>query len=183
MGKESSRERVWAAIRKHKTGFTTELLTKECGVEADTLKTYLRGLKNAGFIEVCGQNDVDLPYVKTQFKRNVYRLLKDVGVDAPRVTREGRILEADLTQDIWRAMKILKQFSIEELTASTPRQISPLTVETYCRLLTCAKYLRREGKRYRLILYTGAKAPKIKRVKSVYDPNTKKIVWTSEGEE
>lgn len=121
MGKESKRQLIWQEIRKQRD-FTLNRLSSACKIHRDTIETYVTGLRKAGFVELIEKTAINKPYVVTTFTENRYRLAKDVGIDAPRVTRDGKILSADINQDLWRAMKILKEFSITDLIASTTQK-------------------------------------------------------------
>ena len=181
MRKESKRQLIWQEIRKQRD-FTLNSLSS-CKIHRDTIETYVTGLRKAGFVELIEKTAINKPYVVTTFTENRYRLAKDVGIDAPRVTRDGKILSADINQDLWRAMKILKEFSITDLIASTTQKTTVENVKTYCLFLAKAKYLKRNGLRYVFVKNTGAKAPQIQRIKAVFDPNLKKVVYQSGGEE
>lgn len=182
MGKESRRQKIWEEIRKQRE-FTLDSLTTGSRTDRGTIRTYVVGLEKAGFIRVFDRKETDKPFVTTQFKTNCYVLEKDVGIDAPRVTRDGKILSADINQDLWRAMKILKEFSVTDLIASTTQKTTVDNVKTYCLFLTRAKYLKRNGSRFVFVKSTGAKAPRILRIKAVFDPNLNKVVYQSGGEE
>ncbi len=182
MRKESKRQLIWQEIRKQKD-FTLDSLASGTRIERETIRTYVVGLEKAGFVRIFDQKETDKPYVTTQFKTNCYVLEKDVGIDAPRVTRDGKILPSDINQDLWRAMKILKEFSITDLIASTTQKTTVENVKTYCLFLTRAKYLKRNGSRFVFVKSTGVKAPQILRIKAVFDPNLKQIVYQSGGEE
>lgn len=80
-------------------------------------------------------------------------------------------------------MKILKEFSATDLIASTTQKTTRNNVDTYCQMLCRAKYLKRNGSRFVFVKSTGAKAPQILRIKAVFDPNLKQIVYQSGGEE
>lgn len=181
MGKESKRQLIWQEIRKQQE-FTLNSLSSGCKIHRDTIETYVIGLRKAGFVELIEKTAINKSYVITTFTENHYRLAKDIGIDAPRVTRSGKILSADINQDLWRAMKILKEFSITDLIASTTQKTTVENVKTYCLFLTRAKYLKHNGQRYVFIKNTGAKAPQIQRIKAVFDPNLKQIVYQSGGE-
>lgn len=181
MGKESKRQLIWQEIRKQ-LEFTLNSLSS-CKIHRDTIETYVTGLRKAGFVDLVEKTAINKPYVVTTFTENRYRLAKDIGIDAPRVTRDGKILPSDINQDLWRAMKILKEFSVTDLIASTTQKTTVENVKTYCLFLARAKYLKRNGSRYAFIKNTGAKAPQIQRIKAVFDPNLKQIVYQSGGEE
>ncbi len=182
MGKESRRRQIWEEIRKQRE-FTLNSLSLGCQIHRDTIETYVIGLRKAGFVELVEKKAISKPFVTTTFTENHYRLAKDVGIDAPRVTRDGKILSAGINQDLWRAMKILKEFSVTDLIASTTQKTTVDNVKTYCLFLTRAKYLKRNGSRFVFVKSTGAKAPRILRIKAVFDPNLNKVVYQSGGEE
>lgn len=178
MGKESKRQLIWQEIRKQKE-FTLDSLASGTCIERGTIRTYVVGLERAGFVEVF----TTTANAKTQFRTNCYVLKKDVGIDAPRVTCEGKILPPDIKQDLWRTMKILKEFSISDLLAMSQRPTTFGNVQQYCIFLNHAKYLRRKGNRFVFVKSTGPKAPQILRIKAVFDPNLKQIVYQSGGDE
>lgn len=182
MGKESKRQQIWAEIRKQRE-FTLNSLSSGCKIHRDTIETYVTGLRKAGFVELVEKMAINKPYVVTTFTENRYKLAKDVGIDAPRLTRDGKILSADINQDLWRSMKILKEFSATDLIASTTQKTTRNNVDTYCQMLCRAKYLKRNGTRFVFVKNTGAKAPQILRIKAVFDPNLSKVVYQSGGEE
>ena len=178
MGKESKRQQIWAEIRKQRE-FTLDSLANGSRIDRGTVRTYVVGLEKAGFVAVFTTTANE----KTQFRTNCYVLKKDVGIDAPRVTCEGKILPPDIKQDLWRTMKILKEFSISDLLATSQRPTTFGNVQQYCIFLNHAKYLRRKGTRFVFVKNTGAKAPQILRIKAVFDPNLNKVVYQSGGEE
>ena len=86
---------------------------------------------------------------------------------------------------MWRAMKVLRTFSVQDLVvhASLPDDAIALSAAAvYCQWLARGKYLismTRSGNdvvRYRFVYDSGAKAPQILRVKQLYDCNLGKVV-------
>jgi hypothetical protein len=181
-------EAIWSAIRGLHTFTMPELCSRlvkmECGgINEYTVKSYLQRLKHGGFIETedIGKRLPYLPGVRYQ-----YTLIKNVGVEAPRLTKKGEASKSGATtENLWRSIRILKSFSYRELAhaASTPDISIPVaTAACYARTLAGAGYL---GKipgglvRYKLLpsMNTGPKPPRVQSARRLYDPNLKKVVW------
>lgn len=193
-GGRGNRQVIWEAIRKQRNEFSRISIERETKIDVATVKTYLNGLEKAGFIEQTGGGVS--PGARNV--RLIYRMLKDVGVEAPKVSRDGNVLPPSLNESLWRTMRILDRFSWSELAmhaATAGRTISAENAKTYCRFLALAGYLivveaghgaigskKPKQTKYRLnpSKYTGPRPPMIQRTKSVYDPNVGKIVYTSE---
>jgi hypothetical protein len=89
-------------------------------------------------------------------------------------------------------MRILSEFTILDLAVNSSTEehnVSANDAKEYCRFMCNAGYLAmpRPGKSgqpavYRFLptRYPGPKPPQIQRVKQVYDPNSRKVVWTQE---
>lgn len=190
-GGRGPRQRIWEVIRKHPADFTAFVIEKAAIIDASTIRTYVQALERAGFVEQAGER-----LKPTDRKR--YRLTRDVGIEAPRLDRKGNALRATGTENMWRTMRIMGDFTPAELairasTAAT--QVTETTAKSYVGLLAAAGYLgvvehghsyiRGVGAkqtRYRLLAskYSGPRPPMIQRTRSVYDPNLGKIVWQEE---
>lgn len=179
-GKLTPRERIWQALRALRRGFSrgdlvVYLRRNGPRVEESTIQTYLDGLCAAGFI---GREHVFATGA-------LYQLMRDAGVEAPRVTRNGKpVTQGAGTQNLWTSMRAQKAFDYRELIGTAAVAIAPASAKSYCRMLERAGYLvaDRAGKggiptRYRLVRNTGPLAPMIQRVKHVYDPNLGEVVW------
>lgn len=171
---------IWDAIREQRT-FTLRSVRMETRLGRDTVRNYLDRLEKAGFIEVSRPDDTS-----SGTPANIYELIKDCGIDAPRLAKDGS--EIFLGRDhLWLAMRILKDFSPKELAinASTEEcQISFNSAKEYCIFLARAGYLHRhKNGRYFFLRakYTGPKAPMIQKVKRVFDPNINQVVWSGQG--
>jgi hypothetical protein len=193
-GALTPRDRIWAAIRMfgrdHVFSVAELLLLSE--QRADTVLTYLRGLERAGFVRP-GAPQGTPPALKRRREFRHFALVRDVGVDAPRVNGEGRPVEQGSGREqMWRAMKALRTFDYRELAAaaSTERhQVSPDEAQTYCRFLRLGGYLLREShakygtngtaERLRFIRSrnTGPRAPLVTAEKCVMDGNSGAIVY------
>jgi hypothetical protein len=177
-GKLPGRRGVWAAVRELRTFTRAELRMRIPHVNARTANEYLESLVNGGFVSTgpmiegssrgCG-------------KVRSYTLTRDIGVDAPRLRRDGTALSTTAQQRMWLAMKILGPFTAAILAdaASTPEGVVPLvTAESYIRHLACAGYLSSlKSGGYYLVNDTGGHAPKVERTKVVFDPNLNRIMW------
>jgi hypothetical protein len=177
-GKLPGRRGVWAAVRELRTFTSAELRMRIPHINALTVNGYLESLVKGGFVTAgpmiegpsrgCG-------------KVRSYTLTRDIGVDAPRLRRDGTELPSTAQQKMWLAMKIFKAFSAADLAgcASTSGEDVPVvTAESYIRHLSGAGYLSSLGSGvYRLVNNTGGHAPMVQRTKVVFDPNLNRIMW------
>lgn len=190
-GGKTSRQILWEAIRARKV-FTLAQLHDDSDKEVriPTALAYVQGLCAAGYVE-----QIDGGKEATGvWKSSTFQLKKDVGVDHPRITREGKSnTQGRGKENMWIAMKVLGDFTVHELVfnASTEQQSVKLTTANeYVANLVKAGYLRvtqRHGPgrpaRYRLLASrnTGPQPPSVQRNKAIYDGNLDKVVWPPEG--
>ncbi|MFZ6687538.1 hypothetical protein ACO0K0_07310 [Undibacterium sp. SXout11W] len=193
-GGKSPRQKVWAQIRKQHDRFTQAQIVERGKVSEDAVKDYVKVLLKAGFIAV-----IDSEPVGTMCKRNVYALIKDNGVEAPRITKKGEVvIQGSVNEAMWGTLRrVLKgqNFDYRELAAfaSTNSQtVAEETAKTYVLMLTNAGYLEcvtapvlgrraRPGRyRFKPNMDTGPRAPMIQRTKQVYDPNKNRVMWVEE---
>jgi len=180
---EEKREAVWAVIRQMRQ-FCVRDLYMEVRLGKETIRDYVAGLTAAGYLEKIREAHLSQPAL--------YRLVKDCGPEAPRVRKDGTPVTMGLGRELmWRTMRILKEFSPQELaiTASIEGcEIAVGTAKDYIHHLARAGYLAVSQPagpgtqaRYRFLpsRYTGPKPPQVQRVKTVYDPNLGKVVWSS----
>jgi len=185
--KPTGRQAIWQAIRAHRHGFTVADLARETDIHRDTIKTYVQSLEKGG-------------YLVPQFSIPPdWRLERDVGVEAPRVTRDGKPVTQGLAREqMWRTMKILSaDFSWRDLAIAASTEAVPVAekdAKDYCGNLALAGYLLivTKGKggskassiatRYRFnrAKNTGPKPPMVQRMQTVFDPNLGQIVWHPE---
>ncbi len=201
-GKLTPRDRIWAAIRAlgkqaPLSGFTRaeiadyivdhapkEATTRR--LEEKTIETYVQGLVNAGHLEILQ------PYER--YRATTYKLARDVGVEAPRVNKDGSpVTGGNKREAMWRSMKILKTFDRRELGNASSTETSVVSdedVQCYIHYLAKAGYLQvvqkstpRRQARYRFnpAKNTGPLSPQIQRAKHVYDPNLGQVVWHPEA--
>jgi hypothetical protein len=186
-----SRDAIWATIRELVT-FTVRDIWLHTRLSKSTIQDYLQGLARAGYLTITGTRPADFGS-----KATIYTLTRDVGIDAPRVRRDGSLVTQGLGRELmWRTMRILGEFSARDLAVTASTEDCPVAekeAKDYSHFLHKAGYLAlvRAGKgtgnggilnRYRFIKarFSGPKPPMIQRVKAVYDPNLEKVVWSSQ---
>lgn len=183
------RDVVWSAIRKLRrcTVLDLEHATR---IDEQTIRSYVQGLKAAGYLTVSEPARKDHKYGVLNSSSEVLTLARDVGVEAPRVTRAGKpVTQGAGTESMWRAMRMVKSFSTRELVTLASSGGMSVTLDTakrYVAHLHKARYLRIVqksapgiGARYALIPArdTGPRPPQVQRVHHVWDANEARIVW------
>ena len=175
------RERVWKFIRGRREVFTVRTVGREAKVNHDIARTYLNSLASAGHISIKYQPDGEARGI-------IYKFYKGP-VTAPRVRKDGSpVTQGSGQENMWRSMKMLNAFSTSELAVASSSDdvaVSEGTAKSYITMLVKAGYLRKvsEGPSRWVLLTskrTGPLAPMVQRVKHVYDPNLKKVVWPFE---
>ena len=169
----SGQDGVWAYIREHQI-FSVRGVADATGIPRRTVDGYIKRLLAGGYVEGYGDTQ--------------HRLVRDVGVHAPRVNPQGQpVTQGSGTQNMWRSMRMLKQFSPIDIQAHSSTDLVEVSLDTakkYCSALLAAKYLRVVKKAvpgksqavYQLIQDTGPKPPRIQRVKRVFDQNLGKVM-------
>ncbi len=179
-------EAIWQHILNHKgKTFSVHDIEIHTNVDKETVRDHIKRFMRGGYIEQVENNLI---------KNNIYRLCNPVKI-APRLNRKGAESTQGLGREqMWRTMKMLGIFSKHDLAvhaSTTSIQVKVTTAEDYIKFLNRAGYLvqikKSKGKcpaEYRFLTSknTGYKAPMIQRVKNVYDPNLKKVVWTNDKE-
>ncbi|WP_229455107.1 hypothetical protein [Massilia sp. KIM] len=193
VGGKGSRQRAWEEMRRHAGPFTCFQIARKAKVDDETLFTYLNSLERAGIVQ-CER--VEGKAIQRHAK---WTIVRDNGVEAPRVTRDGKPVTQGLgTEAMWRSMRIIGEFNTTELAAHAETsgvRVTQETAKSYISALFNAGYLLRVAEsrsrgfgrgqvqaRYRLApgKYTGPRPPMIQRTKQVYDPNLCKVVWKEE---
>jgi hypothetical protein len=180
------RQAIWESIRavaRDRREFVINDIARG-NVKRGTVADYLRALKAAGIVAVAFQ-----PVKPGQAVR--YRLERNPGAEAPRVRADGSEVTQGLANEaLWRTMKTIGPFTIAYLTlmASTKQvPIQPETTKSYCRFMMAAGYLReskaekpRDTPKFHFVKSRdpGPKPPQIQKVKRVWDPNSKQVVWS-----
>ncbi|MDA8230376.1 MAG: hypothetical protein M0006_03465 [Magnetospirillum sp.] len=182
-GKPQGRQAIWEEIRRQRDGFAVASIADATDIHPTTIRSYLTGLEAAGYIR------------RAVGGAPSWTLSRDIGVEAPRVTKDGKpVIQGSAREQMWRTMRMLsgdwswRDLAIAASTEEAP--VNPGDAADYCVNLCRAGYLHlvTPGKgtgnagipaRYRFVRskYTGPKPPMVQRVKSVYDPNLRRVVW------
>lgn len=195
-GGKSQRQRVWEVIRSlagmHDGTFTAADLSCISKVETDPVREYLKGLAAAGYVRIINP---DASRAGGRSVQNVFELMRDNGVEAPRVRRDGSpVTMGRGTEALWAAMTVLDTFN--HWLVADIAQTKASTAAVYCQALGRARYLevvslgKGKGKGGVATVWTVAlahrqkpRAPMITRLKAVYDPNIHEIVWAEGADE
>ena len=189
-GALTPRDRIWAAIRSfgrdHWFSVAEVMVLSE--QRADTTLSYLDGLTKAGYVGDVGTERRPVCRPRREFR--FFELVRDVGVEAPRITADGKpVTQGVGREQLWRAMRVLRSFDCRELAAAALTEAHHVSIEeakTYVKFLARAGYVQieckasaRRAQRYRFIRAcdTGPRAPLVTRDKSVMDGNTGAIVY------
>ncbi len=186
-GGKSPRQQIWEKIRELKR-FDLPSLVKELPgtIARDTTRTYVKSLVNGEFLTA----------ILTDKAFNDYQLVKDNGVEAPRIRKDGsEVTQGRETENLWRTLRTIRYpVNYRELAGLARTEqigISPEFARDYLVNLHKAGYLSHsevkpfKGRsKYLLIpaMNTGPRPPMIQRIKQVYDPNLGQVVWTNQQE-
>ncbi len=189
-GGKGPRQRIWEAIRAQGDSEWTRIqIALAAEVEAATVSTYLQALVKAEIVAETCRAAVNKMAVEI-----AYRLIRDEGLEAPRLRRDGSRVTQGLAQEqMWRTLRLLTgDTNARELAAHASTEAVPVpesTAHAYLRALDGAGYLvvTRQGKgtgrggipsRYRLkpARNTGPRPPMVCKLHVVYDPNEDRVV-------
>jgi len=196
------RQIIWSAMRKLRE-FTVRDLEDATRLNDGTIRTYIRCLVHAGHLAKLGREEPEMHLTTraNQLASMRYRLVRDVGVDAPRVSRTGEpVTQGNAREQMWRTMRIIKNFNYVDLAISASTDeiaVNHEDARDYVKYLKAAGYLfetsphgkgpseRRKLARYSLApsKYTGPRPPQVRKNKEVYDPNLGRVVWRKGGDE
>lgn len=195
-GGKSPRQRIWEAMRKLRESFDGDVICRSAKVSEAMVRDYVRCLLAGGFVEVIGSERVN-----ALCTRRTYKLVRDVGVEAPRLTKTGEeVLQGSANEAMWGTLRRMfkahaadyRELAAFASTSTTP--ISEGTAKAYMLTLAAAGYLectvpaalgrKPVPGRYRLRpgMDSGRRSPMIQRTKSVFDPNWNKVVWAESAE-
>ncbi len=180
--KPQGRDGIWTCVRALKGDFTVNDIVDQTGIPVATVRDYLKALAAAQILEIVStkRNNPNSAYI--------FRLIKNPGSETPRIRDDGTNVTQGLgVEAMWRTIKVLSSFTAEELalTASTDgTAIKKNTAMDYLKHMMRAGYVRRHAGRYSFVKSKdpGPLAPQIQRVKQVFDPNSKKVVWPKHGD-
>lgn len=178
---KSNRQRMWEAMRSHAEGFTGYQIARRSKVNDATVRSYIQSLEKAGFLERTAGAD--------HFLEQTLRLIKDIGAEAPAVTRQGKPSSAGLGNEaMWRTLRILGTLSARQLAehASVSATVSLWSARSYLKWLTRAGYVELivdkpggHNAQYRMISsrYSGPRPPMVQRDGKLYDQNLGQVVF------
>ncbi len=190
-GALTPRDRIWAAMRGFgvNNAFSIAEIMLLSGQSDNTAFPYVKGLALAGYLVQDAPRPLDRPRRELQW----YRLVRDIGAEAPRVDAGGQAVTQGRGRDqMWRAMKATREFDYRALAlaASTEQHVvSVREAKAYCLSLKAAGYLQvvtpatrgahptPERLRFVRTRDTGPRAPLITRERQVMDTNTGAIVY------
>lgn len=180
VGGKSPRQRIWEQLRHSRNGITLPALVGALPgtIHRDTTRTYVKALLAGGYLAL---DDFGL-----------YKLIKDNGVEAPRLRKDGtEVTQGREQENLWRTLRTIKhpvQYrELAALASTESHAVSPAFARDYLVNLYKAGYVtRNESKpfkgscKYSLIpaMNTGPRPPMIQRIKQVYDPNLGRVIWT-----
>lgn len=181
-------ESIWFHILEFKDAeFTIKDINLQTSIHESTVRDYLKRLIRAGYVQKLEGNKGS----RGGNLKNIYIVIKPV-LTAPRLTRNGTPAKSATGRDnMWRTMKMIGRFTKHDLAiySSTDQcQVKVSTAGDYIKHMSKAGYIvevsKKKGNVASQYVFlqsknTGPKAPMIQRVKNVYDPNIKEIVWTN----
>lgn len=183
VGGKGNRQRVWEAIlAQGDAAWNRQQIAKAAEVTILVTKAYVECLLAAGIVAPAGE----VPGAGQP--QQLYTLVKHVGLEAPRLNRDGQPTTKGIGQErMWRCLRMLPgDINARELAAHASTDDLSVTAGSagvYLSLLNCAGYLRviktRGATRYALLpgRNTGPRPPMICKTSVVYDPNEDKVVW------
>lgn len=127
------RDRIWTAIRRQRE-FTVSDVHGALPANSSRAQiyNYVRLLERAGYVERCGTR----PGSRQSCVQVIYRLCRDIGIERPQLSGDGAPAPNGQPRErLWRTIKILKEFSIDELAAGAS------TVEFIVRRSTASKFI------------------------------------------
>lgn len=179
-------EHYWSVIRelsKEDRPITVASIHGRCNGSRNSVGDYVRRLVRGGYLRrayVLGQSQV-------------FELARD-SREAPRLTKDGQPVSMGASREqLWRTMKMLDSWDYRELAVAASTEAVPVAeteAKHYVKHLHRAGYLSQVAKattakpaRYRLLpsWNTGPKPPQVQRVKQIYDPNIRRVVWSAGG--
>lgn len=188
IGGKSARQRVWEELRKTQgKEFTARPLSREANVDLAALRTYFSCLQAGGYISHKSGG---------LFEKRIYTLVKDTGIEAPRLNRKGQpIQQGQAAECMWRTLRMLGQLDAARLVAHASASgidIALKYAKSYLYALKRAGYLhvikvatRNSLESYSLKarMNTGPRPPQVQSVKTVYDPNLNKVMYAEDPQE
>lgn len=156
------RQKIWDVLREHKAEFLPpHEIAGKAGTVHETTHNYLNMLEKAGLIEVQLQGAL---FATRPIK--TFRLLKNIGTQAPRLRADGSFYDEQQSEVIWRTAKILRRFTLAELVLhiGMTHQVKTNYVKNYVFGLVRGGYVTRHDTHFQVVKITS-QAPKQKDLK------------------
>jgi len=143
------------------------------------IRDYLAALAAAGYLAPLDDADAT---------PGAWRLVRDPGHEAPRVSPDGSAVTTGLRRErMWHLMRVLKRWTALDLAVHASVDDHPVAesdARDYCQRLCRAGYLRRVAPQTWTLIparWKGPQPPRVRRDKSIFDPNTG-AAYTAAGE-
>lgn len=176
---KTNQQRMWECLRNSGGCSSCIVISRKARVHYKTAQRYMDLLVSQGYLESVGSCRGE----------PIFRLLRDVGIEAPRIKhgRKGCGLQTGV-EVMWRTIRILGVFTAGDLVdlSCTSTPVKPSTAQRFLKKLAQAGYLdivgaiRRGGvTQYRLRRWmnSGPVAPIIQKNGCVFDPNLNEVVF------
>ena len=190
LGGKPARQRMWEAIRNANGDFVALEIVQQSKCDLHNVYHYLRALTKANFLSA---NEVPSTKRKGDRPTKRYTLLKNTGIEAPRINSKGeQVVAGPKYELLWRTLRISKTVPTQQLVdhaAAAGLKITPRSVNLYTKALIDAGYIHvtgRDGHRQFTLkpyMNTGPRPPQIQNIKAVYDPNLNKVMHTEDPQE
>ena len=173
-----NRQGIWSVIRTHRI-ISIKGICMSIGMPENTVRAFVKSLELACYLKEF--------YREKKPKRIYYKLIRDNGVLAPRIKKDGSPLDPLPEQKMWFAMKPLSRFTALDLGFST--RLGEDKADAYCQKLSDAGFLKivhHDPKNNRNTYFVipskckGPLSPTIFEDGTVYDQNTDSIAFTPE---
>ena len=172
-----AKDRIWTLIRLKKIFTSSELKQLARKSDVHMVDPLIDSLLRSKNLSICNEKALKQP-----FKR-VFKLTRDTGINRPAVTSRGNPARVSKSQKMWMAMKALKRMTFKDLSLIISG-VSSDTARGYLKALRRAGYLTVSPQGTSPAIYTflpskdtGFKCPMLRKDGSVYDQNTKTIVF------
>lgn len=199
-GALTPRDRMWAVIRTFGMGneFSVAEIVVLSGQDTGTVMPYLTGLCAGGYVAP-EQHPKERPIFAPRRECRRFMLILDIGVEAPRVTRDGKpVTQGTGREQMWTVVRKFKGgFDWRDIVLACPVNPTGAEAKYYLKYLALAGYLRiavrgratgrsaggsggtGAATQYEFIRArdTGPRAPIVSRDRSVMDANTGKIMF------
>jgi hypothetical protein len=154
--------------------WTVRQICDRTNVQTQAVGNFVRKLRLAGIANVIDRKPASHGGGDNLPATVVYRLAKRPLL-SPRLARDGKVMPETAIEQLWRAIKMAKVFSLAELAEHCP-DVPPKTAKAYLYQLSKAGIVAGKPAAYRLARKLGPLAPKVLATRVVFDPNSKSVI-------